>query len=211
MATAVQEISLVQPDDLAKPATQPSASLHREFDAVADLRLAEACRDGQISAFEKLYLQHGVRMKSAAMNLLGNMSDAEDVVQEVFLKVYRGIKSFRGHSSFSTWIYRILINCCRDLQRRGFRRHETFEEELNPEGREVSVKSPDLALRMTLDKYLARLPGRQREVFVLFEVEGFRHSEIAVMLDISEASSKNLLFEAKQTLRQRLMNAERPS
>jgi RNA polymerase sigma-70 factor (ECF subfamily) len=187
--------------------------LRLQGDAVAsdDVRLAEACRGGGMAAYEHLYQLHGPRMKSIAMNMLGNISDAEDVVQEVFLKVYRGIGSFRGQSSFSTWIYRILVNCCRDLQRRGFRKHETSEEDLAPDARDVPVKASDHALRMTLESYVARLPQRQREVFVLFDVEGFKHSEIATMLEISEASSKNILFEAKQTLRRLLLKAERPS
>lgn len=202
---------MVQPDDLAKPATPSSARLHSEPEASVDLRLADACREGGMSAYEQLYQLHGPRMKSIAMNMLGNVSDAEDVVQEVFLKVYRGIGSFRGQSSFSTWIFRILLNCCRDVQRRGFRQHETSEEDLAPEAREVPVKASDHALRMTLESYIARLPQKQREVFVLFDVEGFKHSEIATMLEISEASSKNILFEAKQTLRRLLLKAERPS
>jgi RNA polymerase sigma-70 factor, ECF subfamily len=209
VATSFQEICLVQPNDLAKPATQTSARPRDEAVASAELRLVDGCRSGQLAAFEELYRLHGPRMKSIAMNMLGNISDAEDVVQEVFLKVYRGIRSFRGQSAFSTWVYRILMNACRDSQRRGFRRHETSEEELAPESREAPAPSPDHALRMTLEKHMARMPDKQREVFVLFDVEGFRHSEIAEMLSITEASSKNILFEARQSLRRLLLRTEK--
>ena len=202
---------MVQPHDPAKQVTHGSSSRHGGFDASADLRLAEDCRSGDLAAYERLYSLHGPRLKSVAANLLGSVSDAEDVVQEVLLKVYRGISSFRGQSSFSTWIYRILLNCCHDLNRRGFRRHEISEEELAPETREASVKGTDIPLRMTLESHLAGLPPRQREVFILYEVEGFKHSEIAAMLNISEASSKNILFEGKQRLRRLLLEAERPT
>jgi RNA polymerase sigma-70 factor, ECF subfamily len=209
VATSFQEICLVQPDDLAKPATQTNAGPREDAGASADLRLVEGCRSGHLAAFEELYRLHGPRMKSIAMNMLGSTGDAEDVVQEVFLKVYRGIGSFRGQSAFSTWVYRILVNACRDFQRRGFRRYETSQEELAPEARDVPVPSADHALRMTLETHVARLPAHQREVFVLFDVEGFRHSEVADMLNISEASSKNILFEARQSLRRALLRTEK--
>ena len=202
---------MVQPHDLAKQATHASSARLEESDAGADLRLAEDCRSGDLAAYERLYNLHGPRLKSVAANLLGNVSDAEDVVQEVFLRVYRSIGGFKGQSSFSTWVYRILLNCCHDLQRRGFRRHETSEEDLAHETREASVKGADIPLRMTLELHLAGLPHRQREVFILYEVEGFKHSEIAAMLNISEASSKNILFEGKQRLRRLLLKEGRPS
>jgi len=200
---------LVQPDDLAKPATQTTAKPRDEAGASAELQLVDGCRSGHLEAFEELYRLHGPRMKSIAMNMLGNISDAEDVVQEVFLKVYRGIGSFRGQSAFSTWVYRILVNACRDSQRRGFRRHETSKEELAPEAQDAPAPSADHVLRMTLEAHMARLPDKQREVFVLFDVEGFRHSEIAEMLSITEASSKNILFEARQSLRRLLLRTEK--
>ncbi len=74
-----------------------------------DWQLIEECSRGSLPAFERLYQQHGGRMKSIACNLMGNTSDAEDAVQESFLKVYRSLKSFQGQSSLSTWIYRILV------------------------------------------------------------------------------------------------------
>src|SRR5260370_41809965 len=82
-----------------------------------DAALAAACRSGDLRAYERLYAMHGARMKNLARNVLGNPVDAEDAVQETFLKVQRGIASFRGQSSFVTWTYRILINTCYDARR----------------------------------------------------------------------------------------------
>jgi len=123
------------------------------------------------------------------------------------LKVYRGIGSFRGQSSFSTWIYRILLNSCYDMRRRKLRRQETPEpvregEEETP--LEIPGPAHDHPMRLVLETCVAQLRQKQREVFLLFEVEGFRHSEIAGMLNISETSSKNILYQAKRQLRRLL-------
>ena len=148
--------------------------------------------------------------ESVALNILGNVTDAEDAVQEAFLKAYRNLHGFRGQSSFFTWVYRILLNCCYDVRRRKVRRPEQEMSEAQPgamekKGREEGAVAPvDHPLRLALERCLANLGTRQREVFVLFEVEGFKHAEIAAMLKISETNSKNILFEAKRSLRRLL-------
>ena len=89
-----------------------------------DAALAAGCRAGDLRAYERLYSRHGARMKNLARNVLGNPSDAEDAVQETFLKVQRSIASFRGQSSFVTWTFRILINTCYDARRSRLRKKE---------------------------------------------------------------------------------------
>src|ERR1035441_5897324 len=88
--------------------------------------LVAACRRREIRAFEQVYLQHGGRLKSIAWRILGNRPDAEDAVQETFLKLYRGIEAFHAESNLGTWLCRILINACHDLARK--RRRETGPE-----------------------------------------------------------------------------------
>ncbi len=171
--------------------------------------IVEACRRGEIAAFEHLFRKYGAKMKSVAFNLLGNPTDAEDAVQDAFLKVHRGIRNFRGQSAFSTWMYRILVNACYDMRRRGMRRLEEPAPEM-PEGEELphppapAVNHP---LRMALESCVAKLSDAYRNVFLLYEVEGFAHGEIAEMLGISEGASKNRLFEAKRELRRMLLQA----
>jgi len=165
-----------------------------------DWQHIEACIRGSLPAFERLYQQHGGRMKSIACNLMGNTSDAEDAVQESFLKVYRNIRSFQGQSSLSTWIYRILVNTCLDLKRKQ-RRQNLPETAGSPEDFAHPGLTANHPLRLTLEKVVVSLDERQRNVFLLFEVEGFRHAEIATMLNISEAASKVALFQAKRELR----------
>ena len=184
----------------------PQASFTAAMPA-EDLALASACQAGDLRAFERLYELHGRRMKSMARNLLGTASDAEDAVQEAFLKIQRGIGSFRGQSSFATWTFRVLINTCYDMRRSRKRKKEAANEEPgegqapSPEPRAASAHP---TLRLALERAIAQLTQQQRDVFLLFEVEGFRHSEIAEILEISETASKNTLFQAKKNLRQML-------
>lgn len=195
------------------PAPEEAAKPLRQSGAQEDLRLAEACRNGELAAYEKLYEIHGGRLKSLAYNLLGNAADAEDAVQEVFLRVCRGIGSFRGQSSFSTWMYRILLNWCQDAWRRRRNRPEPPPPSPSREAappRDVPAPAGDHPLRMALETCVARLKPRHREVFLMYEVEGFTHAEIAATLRISEGASKNILYEAKQNLRRMLSRQRKP-
>jgi len=173
-----------------------------------DAALAAACRSGDLHAYERLYSLQGARMKNLARNILGSSTDAEDAVQETFLKVQRSIASFRGQSSFVTWTFRILVNTCYDARRSRLRKNEVAAEDEQhddaaprPEPR-ATVSHP--SLRLALERALAKLTRHQRDVFLLYEVEGFRHAEISEMLEITETASKNTLFQAKKNLRQML-------
>lgn len=172
-----------------------------------DAALANACAAGDLHAYEQLYFQHGARMKNLARNILGTTLDAEDAVQETFLKIQRSISSFRGQSSFSTWTFRILVNTCYDLRRSRLRKKEVATEDQSPNDAprpEPRAPAAHPSLRLALERALAQLTRHQRDVFLLYEVEGFRHAEISAMLEISETASKNTLFQAKKNLRQML-------
>jgi RNA polymerase sigma-70 factor (ECF subfamily) len=161
-----------------------------------DAALLAACRRRELRAFEQLYLNHGARLKSIAYRIVGNKQDAEDAVQETFVKVYRAIDGFAERSSIATWLCRVLINVCYDVTRK--RKHEP-ELALEPCG-----PRNQLPLRVALDDALRRVNPRQRMVFMLFEVEGLKHSEIAAILEIPEGTSKAWLFEAKKELKRLL-------
>ncbi len=136
-------------------------------------------------------------MKSLAFHLLGSREDAEDAVQEAFLKVYRAVHGFEGQSSLSTWIYRIVINCCYDALRKKQKRAET------PSANEVA-SDDKLPLKIALEKAVGQLNERQRIVFLMFEVEGLKHSEIAGILQAPEGTCRSWLFEAKRELKRML-------
>jgi RNA polymerase sigma-70 factor (ECF subfamily) len=157
--------------------------------------LVDGLRAGSLPAFERLFKEQSPRMKSLARNLLGNAADAEDAVQDTFVKVYRGISGFTGQSSLSHWVLRILVNTCYDLLRQ---RRRMVDAEGNLE---LRAESGSLPLRIALERALSRLSVRHRTVFLLFEVEGLRHQEIAEVLEVPEGTSRSLLFEAKRELR----------
>jgi len=164
-----------------------------------DRRLASQCASGDTAAFERIYRTHGDRMKSIAYNHLGNVSDAEDAVQETFLKIHRAASTFTGEASFSTWMYRILINTCYDALRKRQRHPEDQEEEGSFERHAPNV---DDTKRIALRKLLESLPEQRRTVFSLFEIEGLSHAEIAGVLGITEANSKWILFSTKKQLQE---------
>jgi len=166
-----------------------------------DSRLARACAEGDTRVFEEIYREHSDRMKSIAYNHLGNVGDAEDAVQETFLKVHRAASTYNGESAFTTWMYRVLINTCYDALRRRQRRIQStsIDDTLQVERAGASV---DDAKRMTLRKMLADLPEQRRSVFTLFEIEGLSHAEIARILNISEGNSKWILFATKKQLQE---------
>jgi RNA polymerase sigma-70 factor (ECF subfamily) len=194
-----------------EPFREQIAAPERGADAnrVDDAALADACRAGDLHAYERLYSLQGARMKNLARNILGNATDAEDAVQETFLKVQRSIASFRGQSSFVTWTFRILVNTCYDARRSRLRKKEVstedepqHEDATPPPEPRAAVAHP--SLRLALERAVAKLTRHQRDVFLLYEVEGFRHAEISEMLEITETASKNTLFQAKKNLRQML-------
>jgi RNA polymerase sigma-70 factor, ECF subfamily len=188
----------VEPDENPVRASNTKDALHAE-----DAAIAARCQSGDLQGYERLYALHGARMKNLARNMLGNSLDAEDAVQETFLKIQRSIASFRGQSSFVTWAYRILINTCYDAGRKRVRKKEVATEEPGEApSREPRAAVAHPSLRMALERALAQLPGRQRDIFLMYEVEGFPHAEIASILKISAGASKNALFQAKKSLRQ---------
>jgi RNA polymerase sigma-70 factor, ECF subfamily len=164
-----------------------------------------AQHSADLTAFEALYSSHGPRMKSVALNMLGNRSDAEDAVQEAFLRAYRSRATFRQDASLWTWVYRILLNTCRDIGRRRASHGEApLDVDAAPDPPATHVDHP---LRLALKRALDDLSPIYREVFVLCEVEGHTHREVAAILDIPEGTSKGRLFEARQKLKARLQGA----
>lgn len=163
----------------------------------SDSELIEGCRKGSLAAFEKVYSVHASRMKSIAFHMLQNKQDAEDAVQDAFLKVHRSIRGFHGESSLGTWIYRILMNCCYDIGRRRKRLAET-----DPPA--DAGRHSETPLRLAIENALKRIEEKHRMVFLLFEVEGLKHSEIGEILSIPEGTSRSWLFEAKRELKRHL-------
>jgi RNA polymerase sigma-70 factor (ECF subfamily) len=165
--------------------------------AADDQRLAAGCAAGDSRVFEEIYRRYGDRMKSIAWNHLGNSGDAEDAVQETFLKVHRAATTFTGEASFATWVYRILVNTCYDVLRKRKRR---IDEAPLDDSFERSGANVDDTKRIALRRLLDQLPEQRRSVFTLFEIEGLSHAEIGEVLGITEGNSKWILFSTKKEL-----------
>jgi RNA polymerase sigma-70 factor (ECF subfamily) len=167
-----------------------------------DRRLASGCAAGDSQVFEEVYRLHGPRMKSIAFGYLGNVPDAEDAVQETFLKIHRAAGEYSGEASFGTWAIRILVNTCIDLLRKRKRRGEETPIDDEIPRLDRSSRAGDPTRRLALARLLAELPEQRRSVFTLFEIEGLSHAEIGEVLGISEGNSKWILFATKKQLQE---------
>ncbi|MGD0901429.1 MAG: RNA polymerase sigma factor [Terracidiphilus sp.] len=178
---------------------------------VEDDALAQA-QAGDHQAFAQLYSLHKRRIYSLCLRMVGNLAEAEDLTQEVFLQLHRRITSFRGDSAFSTWLHRLAINVVlMHLRKRGLAL-VSLDEAMEPAPEERPGRSfgaADLALagaidRMALERAIDALPAGYRLIFVLHDVEGYEHNEIAAMLDCSIGNSKSQLHKARLKLRDAL-------
>jgi RNA polymerase sigma-70 factor (ECF subfamily) len=171
----------------------------------ADLELAKRCRDGEADAFEELYRQHAGRLFSLTSRMLGSPQEAEDLLQEVFLQAYRKLGSFRGESSLATWLYRLGINQCLDhLRGRHVRMSHTTDSLDDDSASEPAAPSPATPIavnRIDLERAIGKLPEGCRAAFLLHDVEGFEHHEVAAILGVSDGTSKSQVHKARMKLR----------
>ena len=170
-----------------------------------DFALAQKAAGGSVAAFELLYSRYHRRTYSLCLRMMNSATEAEDLTQEVFIQLFRKIGSFRGDSAFSTWLHRMTVNqVLMHFRRRGVQNEKTTDDGEMPEqivnGTERQSRMPILD-RIALDKAIAQLPNGYRTVFVLHDVEGFEHEEIARMLKLSVGTSKSQLHKARLKLR----------
>jgi RNA polymerase sigma-70 factor (ECF subfamily) len=176
-----------------------------------DASLVSRCVAGDISAFEELYQQHAGRLYSLTLRMLGNSADAEDLLQEVFLTAYRKLASFKGASSLGTWLYRLAVNACLDHLRSRSARNDLRTDSLDrEEAPPVSARDPAMVpTRFDLERAIRQLPPAARSCFVLHDVEGFEHHEIASMLGIAVGTSKSQVHKARMKIRESLAGSSR--
>jgi RNA polymerase sigma-70 factor (ECF subfamily) len=170
-----------------------------------DMALVERCRKGDLGAFEELYRLHAGRLYSVACRMVGNPSDAEDLLQEIFLSAHRKLDSFRGESALGTWLYRLATNLCLDHLRSKAARTRQLTGALDDEPALAEPGTRALAertlTRMDLERALAQLPEGCRAAFVLHDIEGLEHREVAEALGIAEGTSKSQVHKARLRLR----------
>ena len=181
--------------------TDPTAELRAEVD-----RLVDAARSGDRTAFDELVRRTYVDTYTLAMRLTANEEDARDVVQESYLRAWKGIKSFRGDAQFSTWMYRITANAAATLvQKRRRRRTESLEHVEEPIDASLEAQ-PEAAVESSvgleeLARAVAALPPKLRSIVVLKDVYGLSHEAIAEDLGISVAAAKVRLHRGRKRLR----------
>lgn len=155
---------------------------------------------GQASAFGPLYTRYADKLFGLCYRFTGNQADAEDQLQEIFVKILNKIEGFRATSSFSTWAYRLATNHLINFGQRRKDRHEASFEHI-PEREQKEV---DVPLALALEAAVKTLPDGYRSVFILHDQEGFKHDEIADILGITPATSRSQLTRARMALREKL-------
>ena len=177
-----------------------------------ELALVERCRQGDLAAFEEVYRTHAGRLYSVACRLVGNQADAEDLLQEIFLAAHRKLDSFRGDSALGTWLYRLATNLCLDHLRSKATRTSQLTDTLENEPGLSDATSRGLAertvARLDLERALAKLPEGCRAAFVLHDIEGLEHREVAGILGVAEGTSKSQVHKARLRLRSLLSKSQ---
>lgn len=180
---------------------------------VSDRDLAIAAGRGDLGAFEELYVRHNRRVYSVCLRMTQNVAEAEDLAQEAFIQLFRKIGSFRGESAFTTWLHRLTVNqVLMHFRKRSVKLERTTEEGETPvqivRGTEDPNRMPVID-RISLDSALKQLPPGYRTVFVLHDIEGHDHEEIAKILGVAVGTSKSQLHKARMKLR-RLLKKQTP-
>ncbi|HEY9283698.1 MAG TPA: RNA polymerase sigma factor [Pyrinomonadaceae bacterium] len=171
----------------------------------SDLELAQKSAAGDGEAFEQIYRRHFRRVYALCLRMLGDPTQAEDLTQDVFVNLFNKIGSFRGESAFTTWLHRMTVNQVLMYFRKASTRSElTTEEGETPVQIVRGTEDPNampVVDRISLERAIAQLPPGYRTVFVLHDVEGYDHDEIARTLGVSEGTSKSQLHKARLKLR----------
>ena len=178
-------------------------------DRLSEAEAIERAKGGDAEAFEVLYNLHKRRVYSLCLRMTANTAQAEDLTQEAFLQLFRKIATFRGESAFSTWLHRMSVNVVlMHLRKKGLpvvSLEETIETEEETPRKELGAEDPVLAgsiNRLQLQRAIDDLPPGYRTIFVLHDVEGYEHNEIAGMVGCSIGNSKSQLHKARMKLRE---------
>jgi RNA polymerase sigma-70 factor (ECF subfamily) len=179
------------------------------------IRLAQ---QGDANAFEFIYRLHGRRVYALCLRMLGNPAEAEDLTQEAFLQLFRKIATFRGESAFSTWLHRLAVNVVlMKLRKKTLVEtplDDSNDQDEDPGRPKKELGAPDLLLtgsidRVHLERAIEQLPPGYRQVFVLHDVQGYEHNEIAGLMHCSIGNSKSQLHKARMRLRELLQETLR--
>jgi RNA polymerase sigma-70 factor, ECF subfamily len=167
--------------------------------ANADVALAAA---GDTAAFERIYRAHVARVHSLARRMLGP-GEADEVTQDIFVRAWQKLHTFRGEAAFSTWLHRLAVNVVIERRRAYAVQRDRISDDPAALDR-ITVPPARADLAVSFDQAIEHLPAGAREIFVLHDVEGYKHREIASLLDITSGTSKRQLHRARMLLRNQL-------
>jgi RNA polymerase sigma-70 factor, ECF subfamily len=207
------ETAVTSQPSAVSPDTSGLSAEPVSFDPNApDIDLCRLASGGSLAAFEILYQRYHRRTYSLCLRMTGSQTEAEDLTQEAFIQLFRKVGSFRGDSAFSTWLHRLTVNqVLMHFRRRSVKNEKTSEDGEMPEqavhGTANPAKMP-VVDRIALKKAISELPNGYRRVFVLHDVEGFEHEEVARLMGISVGTSKSQLHKARLKLRGLLLQRQ---
>jgi RNA polymerase sigma-70 factor (ECF subfamily) len=162
---------------------------------------------GDVTAFEEVYQSHYRRVYSLCLRMTRNVSDAEDLTQDVFVQLFRKLKTFRGKASFNTWLYRLTVNeVLMHFRKRAVKAERTTKDETTLEAIEDGTQNGRVSVvdRISLDEAIRQLPPGYRAVLILHDAEGYEHEEIGSILGCAVGTSKSQLHKARMKVRQLL-------
>jgi len=175
----------------------------------SDIELCRLATNGNLPAFELIYQRYHRRTFALCLRMTNSQTEAEDLTQEVFIQLFRKVGSFRGDSAFSTWLHRLTVNqVLMYFRRRSVKNEKVSDDGEIPEQTVTGSANPNrmqVVDRIALKNAIALLPNGYKSVFVLHDVEGYEHEEVARRLGISIGTSKSQLHKARLKLRGLLM------
>jgi RNA polymerase sigma-70 factor (ECF subfamily) len=169
--------------------------------AVTEPGEVRRAREGDLDAFEGLYRRHVDRIHGLCLRLAGDPGRAEELTQEVFLRAWRKLDSFRGESAFGTWLHRLAVNLAIGAHRRRNRHDERFLDGGDHWEPQTPASRVDPASRIDLERAVAGLPAGARQAFLLYELEGYTHEEISELTGLAPGTSRAQVFRARKLLR----------
>ena len=171
---------------------------------VKEEALVRGAQRGDEGAFERLYWGHVGRVHALALRLVADSAQADELTQDVFVRVWERLSTFRGESAFGTWLYRLAVNLILSDRRSAWRRSRRVAASGDFIELDAPAAGPLPGTRLDLERAIASLPPGARTVFVLHDVEGYEHSEISELTGIAVGTSKAQLFRARRLLREAL-------
>jgi RNA polymerase sigma-70 factor, ECF subfamily len=163
-------------------------------------QVIERARSGDVDAFEMVYRAHATAIHALCLRMSGDRAVARDLVQDVFVRAWERLPSFRGQSSLATWLHRLAVNVVLEKWRSAKRDALRMIDDPDGVAFDAPMVQTDLDSAMEIEGAMARLPAGARAVFVLHEIEGYSHEEIAVMTGIAPGTARTQLFRARRAL-----------